>query len=354
MMGPSKSNHLTGAPLGELASNHTLATVTVDRRNDDTIEIRWNPTPGSSSMTIYGGHSPDRIDETSPLARVNARNAVALNGLQPDRPHYFKLAAADGTTRIVGERRPAVEGAPNLRDLGGYETPAGRQVRWGQVFRSSNLARLTDRGVAYLRHMGIRKVYDLRTDAEVLKMPNRFPEPADASYHRLPIQHGDFEPTTVFDRIRKGDCEWISEEFMLEGYIESLEHYPHVWQRLFNDLTVPQNRPLLFHCTGGKDRTGTGAALMLLALGVPEAYVVRDYGLSDGYNAETRRAIYAHLRPLGVDITRVEPYFTAPESRIRALLDYLRLHYGTAVDYLVEKAGVSERAIELLRNDLLE
>ncbi|MFO7706996.1 MAG: tyrosine-protein phosphatase [Desulfobacterales bacterium] len=335
-------------------SNHTLSTVTVDRRSDDTVEIRWNPTPGSSSMTIYGGYSPDGIDETSPLARVNARSVVALDGLEPDRPHYFKLAAADGTTRIVGERRPAVEGAPNLRDLGGYETPAGRHVRWGQVFRSSNLSRLTDKGLGYIGNMGIRHVYDLRTDAEVLRMPNRFPDSGGVGYHRLPVQHGDFEPTSVFERIRKGDWEWISEEFMLQGYIESIEHSPQVWHRLFSDIAVPQNRPLLFHCTGGKDRTGTFAALLLLTLGVPEASVVRDYGLSDGYNAETRKMIYAQLRPLGVDIARVEPYFTAPESRIRMLLDYIRKHYGTAVDYLVKKAGVSEKTIELLRDDLLE
>ena len=338
----------------DLDSNRTLSSVTVDRRNDDTIVIRWNPTPGSSSMTIYGGHSPDRIDEKAPLARVNGRSAVALDGLAPNRPHFFKLAAADGTTRMAGERRPAVEGAPNLRDLGGYETPDGRQVRWGQVFRSSNLARLTDKGLEFIRRLGIRRVYDLRTDAEVLKMPNRFPDSADTSYNRLPIQHGDFEPTTVFERIRKGDWEWISEEFMLNGYIESLERYPHVWRRLFSDLAEPQTRPLLFHCTGGKDRTGTGAALILLALGVPEASAVRDFGLSDGYNAETRKTIYAHLRPLGVDIARVEPYFVAPESRIRALLDYVRDHYGTAVGYLVKKAGVSEETIERLRDDLLE
>lgn len=335
-------------------SNQTLSTVTVDRRSDGRFVIRWNPTPGSSSMTIYGGLSPDRIDETFPLARVSARCAVTLDNLQPGRPHYFKLAAADGTTRIVGERRPAVEGAPNLRDLGGYATPAGRHVKWGQVFRSSNLSRLTENGVEFIRNLGIRRVYDLRTESEVLKMPNRFPDSADASYHRLPIQHGDFEPTAVFDRIRKGDFDWISEEFMLRGYIESIEHYPHVWQRLFSDLTDPKNRPLLFHCTGGKDRTGTGTALILLALGVPEDSVVRDYGLSDGYNAETRKTIYAHLRPLGVDIARVEPYFTAPESRIRALLDYIRSHYGTAVDYLVKKVGVSEKEIELLRGDLLD
>ena len=45
---------------------------------------------------------------------------------------------------IVGERRPLVEGCPNLRDLGGYEATDGRRVRWGLIFRSSNLGRLTN------------------------------------------------------------------------------------------------------------------------------------------------------------------------------------------------------------------
>ena len=67
--------------------------------------------------------------------------------------------------------------------------------------------------------------------------------------------------------------------------------------RLFTLLSEPRNRPLLFHCTGGKDRTGAAAALILLALGVPTETVVADYGLSDGYNADVRKAIYEHLGP---------------------------------------------------------
>jgi hypothetical protein len=82
--------------------------------------------------------------------------------------------------------------------------------------------------------------------------------------------------------------------------------------------------------------------------------VVADYGLSDGYNVDVRKAIYEHLRPFGVDIAKVEPYFTAPESRIRALLEYVDTRYGSAVDYLVQRAGVREETLERLRKDLLE
>jgi protein-tyrosine phosphatase len=43
----------------------------------------------------------------------------------------------------------------------------------------------------------------------------------------------------------------------------------------------PANRPLVIHCTAGKDRTGLAVALLLLTLGVPEETVVADYTLSN-------------------------------------------------------------------------
>jgi protein-tyrosine phosphatase len=173
-------------------------------------------------------------------------------------------------------------------------------------------------------------------------------------YLRLPVQHGDHEPTAVFERIRSGDYGWISERFMLDGYIEGLDRHAHVWASYLRALAEARNRPLLFHCTGGKDRTGAAAALTLLALGVPEETVVADFGLSDGCNAEVRRRVYDLLRPLGVDIPTVEPYFTAPPDRLRALLDHLQRTYGTVEDYLVRTAGVEPDVMSRLKDELLE
>jgi protein-tyrosine phosphatase len=334
--------------------DHVPLRANVIRRGDDSVEIRWNPAVADPGVTIYRGDSPDCIEMDTPVAHATDGHSVMLSELDPGRPHFFKLVAPDGAGLIVGERRPAVEGAPNLRDLGGYEAKDGRCVKWGTIFRSSNLARLTDQGIALVKQLGIRLVCDFRTEAEVARAPNRFPDSTDTGYLRLPIQHGDFEPTAVFDRIRNGDYAWISEEFMLQGYIESIERHHAVWLRFFDLLVDSQCRPLLFHCTGGKDRTGAAAALILLALGVPEETVVRDYGLSDGYNTAVRQAINDHLGSLGVDIAKVTPYFTAPESRIRALLDHINRTCGSAVDYLVKQVGISEKTIALLRDTLLE
>ena len=331
-----------------------LFPVTVERLSGLSVKISWKETVGSTGVSIYHGDSPERIQTASPLAEVTEGGSVTLSGLDAGSPHFFKLVTAGGAAALVGERRPVVEGAPNLRDLGGYEATDGRRVKWGRIFRSSNLGRLTDKGLAQIRQLGIKLVCDFRTEAEVRKQPNRFPDSPAVDYVRLPIQHGEFEPTTVFERIKRGDYEWISEDFMLRGYIDSVERYPHVWDRLFQLLANPQHRPLLFHCTGGKDRTGAAAALILQALGVPEETVIADYGLSDGYNADMRRIIYNYLQPFGVDLAKVQPYFTAPESRLRALLRHVDARYGSAVGYLVTRAGVSEQTIAQLKADLLE
>jgi protein-tyrosine phosphatase len=331
-----------------------LFPVSVVRRSEDSVEIRWNEDADDISLSIYHGASPQQIQTVVPSAEVSQGNSALLTGLAADSPHFFKLVTADGAAVTVGERRPVVEGTPNLRDLGGYQAEDGRRVKWGQIFRSSNLGRLTDKGLGQIKQLGLKLVCDFRTEAEAAKVPNRFPDSPAVGYVHLPIQHGEFEPTSVFDRIRKGDFDWISEEFMIQGYIESVERYPKVWSRLFTLLSDSRHRPLLFHCTGGKDRTGAAAALILLALGVPTEAVVADYGLSDGYNVEVRRTIYEQLQPFGVDIAKVEPYFTAPESRLRALLKYIDSCYGSAVDYLVKKAGVSEAMLRRLKEDLLE
>lgn len=326
----------------------------VDRIAANSVRIRWTAGPQALPVTIFSGPAPGRMSPEPVATAPAGESSAAVAGLAPGRPVFFRLTSGDDPGIWVGERCLPAEGVTNLRDLGGYATADGRHVRWGVVYRSANLGRVTAAGLTALRQLGIRTVCDFRTEPESIKLPNVFPDTPEVAYLRLPVQHGDHEPTAVFERIRTGDYRWISEQFMLEGYIEALDRYPHVWARFVRELAQADQRPLLFHCTGGKDRTGAAAALTLLVLGVPEETVVADYGLSDGCNVEVRRRVYAQLREWGVDIPTVEPYFTAPAARLRALLDHLHRTYGTAENYLVHTAGVEREVIVSLREGLLE
>lgn len=82
-------------------------------------------------------------------------------------------AAAASSSVPADEELPApfhyIQGLPNFRDLGGVAWPiaGARMVRGGVVYRSSEPSRVTDAGVARLQALGIRKVYDLRSQREL-------------------------------------------------------------------------------------------------------------------------------------------------------------------------------------------
>jgi hypothetical protein len=65
------------------------------------------------------------------------------------------------------ERHVALDGQANFRDLGGYETTDGRTVKWGEVYRSGELPRLSDEDVAKLEDLDIRTVVSFLTEKEI-------------------------------------------------------------------------------------------------------------------------------------------------------------------------------------------
>ena len=64
-------------------------------------------------------------------------------------------------------RELAIDGAFNLRDLGGLRTRDGRQVARGMVYRAGDLGRLSRVGAERLRGLGLATVVDLRRDPEI-------------------------------------------------------------------------------------------------------------------------------------------------------------------------------------------
>jgi protein-tyrosine phosphatase len=331
-----------------------LKNVSLIRTGDDSVEISWNFSDNSREFTVYAGESPDDIDRQNPVSSSRANSSAKISGLDPDVRYYFEAAPDYGSKIIISDRRVPLEGSVNFRDLGGYETSDGRRVKWGQVFRSDNLGRLTERDISFVQRMGIRTVCDFRTPAEAKKLPDRFLPTERGRCLHLPIQHGEFDPAGAFERIKSGDIEWMTEAFMIEGYIKNIDDFAPVWSTFFKTLADGSRRPLVFHCTGGKDRAGVCAALILLSLGVPEETVIYDHGLSNRYIAAVLEKIYDQIRSHGVDPNQVAPYFTAPKNAIVAAVRHIRRTYGSAVDYLINKAGVDEKAVLQLREDLLE
>lgn len=254
---------------------------------------------------------------------------------------------------IFTQRLP-LSGAVNFRDLGGYRTAEGLQVKRGLVFRSDHLSRLTTADQQVLRHLQFKVVCDLRTTQEQQENPDLLPKDGSVRLLPFPVQADCFDPAYAMDRLRSGDRAWLSLDFFVQLYQRYLDDFGPVWGKVLRLIASPANLPLVFHCTGGKDRTGICSALLLLTLGVQEETIFLDHDLSNICNAERLEQIYAQFADLGIEPEQAAPYLQAPIEPLAAMLEHLKKQYGTVENYLLTKARLDETTFASLRTNLLE
>jgi protein-tyrosine phosphatase len=331
-----------------------LSDVAVERNEQGKFRIHWEPSVENLKVSVYAGRTPETIDLNTPIIRVKNQSSVVVKDLEPNVRHYFAVVPDGGKKIIAAQRRVELEGAYNFRDLGGYRSVESRRTKWGRIYRSDSLTRLTGNDLTILKQIGIKTVCDLRAPAEVKKRPDHLPEDGTIEYLNFPIISGNFDTVTAHEKIVKGDIDWLTEDYMIKGYLYTIDAYAATWAAFFERLAAPDSYPLVFHCTGGKDRAGTGAALILLALGVCEETIIHDHGLSNKFLADIMPKLYSHFSSFGIAKENLRPYLTASRAAITTLLDHLRVTYGSATDYLKKKAGVDRKTIESLKQQLLE
>jgi protein-tyrosine phosphatase len=251
---------------------------------------------------------------------------------------------SDATLGTARERRIALQGAINFRDLGGYPGAAGRRLRWGRVYRSDLLTDLSKSDLATIRALGLRHICDLRADSERAQKPAR--AIPGASLHAVGFMPSGGE-ALMRDLARLSVDEVVArvtaiyEDFVLTRSA----HFARLFQLLLQDDALP----LLFHCASGRDRTGTFAALLLSALGVPRTVIEQDYLLSDQYRRDVRFQFGEGIAPeLMAAVTRSHPAYLA------AVFDRIEQHWGSTDDYLREALGLSDAARARLQDRLLE
>jgi protein-tyrosine phosphatase len=252
------------------------------------------------------------------------------------------------------QRRILLNGAANFRDIGGYPAHTHKRVKRHNIYRSGHLASLTENDLRKLNTLGIQSVCDFRSSEEIKGQPNRLPIKSSLQYLHLPIVNKIMEPTEAVSRVMKGDIGWFTKDFMVNAYIEKIEAFHETWFLFFKTVCQRSFRPLLFHCTAGKDRTGVCAALILLSLGVSEKWVIHDYGLSNKYNAEQIIKIQKSLRKVGVDPDKLMDYLTAPKFAIVAVIEHINKTYGSARAYLTQKAMVPDTWMDTFEEEMLE
>jgi protein-tyrosine phosphatase len=263
------------------------------------------------------------------------------------------------------ERHVALDGQANFRDLGGYQTIDGRTVKWGEVYRSGELPRLSDEDVTKLEDLDIRTVVSFLTEKEVAaRGPDRLP--ANTVEVALPMEAGNLgDLTAVVNEARKtGDFSQVPPDINPDIHRRLMVEAGEYYAALLREIADPASRPLVFHCSHGIHRTGTATAILLSALGVPWETVREDYLLSNTYRQEEiehrlnqLRDLYAETNGIpseDVDTTNMDAFYILQPAYIDAALEQAVEDYGSMEAYIREGLGITDEEVEQLKSQLLE
>lgn len=343
---------------GCLGSNPPLdASEPLAEREDGALVVRWANAPTGARIPIYAGPSPEEIDEEQPVAYLEDGRTVIDDLPFASRP-YLELELPDGERRSLAERRLPLEGMDNFRDLGGYRTSDGRTTRWGRVYRSGQLSELTDGDVAYLSELGVNLVCDFRSREERERQPDRLPSDDPPDVLHAEISTPGVDPTELQSRILTGDLDDIDlGEFLVVGNRAFATQFADRYRRMFDLLLEEENLPAVVHCTAGKDRAGLASALILLAVGVPEETVMKDFLLTNELTREKVQRGLAFVWVMSLfrsNPVEVEKLMGVEPRYLRAGLDAMRDQDGSIEGYLQNTLGLTEDRRARLRRLLLE
>ena len=248
-------------------------------------------------------------------------------------------------------RRLPLEGAKNVRDLGGYPVPGG-VTRFNRFIRSESPRGLTGGDLEFIKSYGVTVSIDFRGDNEVKRHPSRLEGVPWIKYVRCPT----FDRQLAFAAgIVAADGRPSINAFVDWGekYISLLENGKN-WVRDTLRVMAGAQGAVIFNCTTGKDRAGVMSALLLSLAGVCDADIIADYCVSELYLTEIYEELLAEYRIRRPDEKGSidSPFFRTSRRNMATLLDYLNGRYGRAGNYIKE-CGVDDRDITALRERLV-
>lgn len=199
---------------------------------------------------------------------------VKIPGLIPQNTYIYSIV--DGDDNVVKNGYLVTQGSvrmfcfptvANMRDLGGWHTASGKRIKYGLLFRGSELTHgsrivISDEDIIGLRELGIGAEVDMRTFNG--NVPEHSVIGDDIRY--MPIEMPDEGNMVV---TRKTELAAVL-RFVLQNLRDGV--------------------PTYIHCIYGADRTGMVSVLLEGLLGVSIKDIYRDYELSSfSPMVETRR-----------------------------------------------------------------
>ena len=251
---------------------------------------------------------------------------------------------------------------PNFRDIAGISGSMGGSgfvnpttysgvMRTGVFYRSCQLDGLlgSSTNLATFSALHIGRVIDLRTPDEISGGPDPGAQMLGVSSTininiystNYPMSSGSYsDPTPIVT----GSMRNIYRQFV-ENHNEC-SAFGQVLIQLANDST-----PDLYHCSGGKDRTGWTSVLLQSIAGVSGSNIMQDYLATNKYTADFMTALSAHIMQTNSNaiLLTVQAMLGVDKTYLQAALDQVIADYGSMDAYLKQGLHLTQADIYVLR-----
>ena len=230
----------------------------VNSDKPESYTIRWTADVDAGELTFVLSEP-----EWSATQTVAAGSEyVEVSNLVPNTHYKYKVTADNGTVMTEGEfdtygtvRHVFFKAnVRNCRDLGGWKTYEGKTVKFHKIYRGGRLesGTLANSGIRAIKAEGIKAQLDIRGHSDVLSAPA--------------IEGMDF----CAPIIETGGPTMLTQD----GGAKMRQSMQFVID------CIKADKPVYFHCSLGRDRTGTLALIILGLLDVIEGDISKEYELS--------------------------------------------------------------------------
>ena len=242
----------------------------------------------------------------------------------------------------------------NIRDLSQFKTPLGK-IKENSFIRSSRLDKTDDKTREKLfTDYNIKSVIDLRNKIEV-EEGKEYKLPNDASYYYIPvlvksyfgISHEKKMSKVMAKESKKIKNRNDAKEYMVNMYKSIIfeKYSQEQFKKIFDLFLNGQDGSFLFHCAGGKDRTGILSLFILTILGVSKEDILNDYSMSDicnkNHNNFLTFLMHAFLYHIKLKWLLIEMLHAKKEYMIETI-NAIEEKYGSINKYLELEIGLTQ------------
>ena len=291
--------------------------------------------------------------------------SIGLVGCSSDKNDEDSVSIENQVT--MENQTLGLEEVENARQLGGYYTKDGRKIKSDLLLRSAKLVKASDEDIKKLtEEYNVGTIIDFRTTDEIAEGPDPIIDGVENKQIRILEENNPNSSSAAMTQIYgndpvKGTIELVKNNMVSEDmYVTTANSetakkgFAEFFQVLLNN---EDEKAILWHCTGGKDRAGTATVLVLSALGVDDQTILDDFVLTNDFYKEKIEYMGQEAAKQTDDESIVEGVKTltgVSRDFMERMINSLNNEYGSVQNYIIEELGVSEDDIKKLQDMYLE